>query len=211
MGSPFERSVSFTLTYEPSDARLRHAFSSVHPAIRYTQESIEMRVTDRRVGRQAVMFGALKAACDRSLGFTHKLEWLGPLFVRVTLGLVFVASGWGKLHSLDDVTRYFGSLGIPAPHAQAVFVATVELVGGLFLLLGLGTRIVAVFLIGVMAIALWTAKLPEVHGVVELAGTIELAYLAAFVWLALAGAGTASLDHLLGDRRRQLHPVGNAA
>lgn len=148
------------------------------------------------------MVGALKAACDRSLGLTHKLEWLGPLFVRLALGLVFVTSGWGKLHSLDDVTRYFGSLGIPAPHAQAVFVSTVELVGGLLLILGLGTRIAALFLIGVMAVAIWTAKLPEVHGVVEVAGTIELAYLAAFVWLVVAGAGAASVDHLLGDRRR---------
>lgn len=158
--------------------------------------------------RQTVMFGALKAACDRSLGFTHKLEWLGPLFVRVALGLVFVASGSGKLHNLDNVTQYFGSLGIPAPHAQAVFVSTVELVGGLLLLLGLGTRIAALLLIGVMAVAIWTAKLPEVHGLVELAGTIEIAYLAAFAWLALAGAGTASMDHWLAHRRRHPHAIG---
>ena len=157
------------------------------------------------------MLGAFKAACDRALGFIHRLEWLGPLLVRVALGLVFVASGWGKLHNLDDVTQYFGSLGIPAPHAQAVFVSSVELVGGVLLLLGLGTRIAALFLIGVMGVALWTAKLPEVHGVVELAGTIELAYLAAFVWLALAGAGAASLDHLLGHRRQPSHPVGHVA
>ncbi len=156
-------------------------------------------------------FATLKTACDRSLGLTHKMEWLGPLFVRVALGLVFVTSGWGKLRSLDSVTEYFGSLGIIAPHAQAVFVSTVELVGGLALIIGLGTRIAALLLIGVMAVAIWTAKLPEVHGVAELAATIEIAYLAAFAWLALAGAGAASVDHWLGHRRRQSHEVGNAA
>ncbi len=147
------------------------------------------------------MLGALKVAYDRSLSVTHKVEWLGPLFVRVALGIVFVASGWGKLHSLDDVTQYFGSLGIPAPHAQAVFVSTVELLGGLAVLVGLGTRIAALFLIGVMAVAILTAKLPEVHGIAELAGTVEIAYLAAFTWLALAGAGAASVDHWLARRR----------
>jgi len=156
------------------------------------------------------MFGALPAACDRTLALLDKLEWLGPLVVRVALGLVFVASGWGKLHHLDDVTQYFASLGIPAAHAQAVFVATVELLGGLFLFVGMGTRIASLFLIGVMVVAIWTAKLPEVHGVLELAGTIELAYLAAFVWLVVAGAGKVSVDHMLDHRRRQRSPVGNA-
>lgn len=147
------------------------------------------------------MYGTLKVMCDRALGMSHKLEWLGPLFVRVALGLVFVASGWGKLHNLDEVSAYFGSLGIPAAHAQAVFVSTVELVGGLALIAGAGTRIAALLLVGVMTVAIWTAKLPEVHGLVELAGTLELAYLVAFAWLALAGGGAASVDHWLTRRR----------
>lgn len=147
------------------------------------------------------MLGALHTTVGRTLGFSRKLEWLGPLLVRLAVGLVFAASGWGKLHHLDDVSQYFGSLGIPAPHAQAVFVSTVELVGGVLLLLGLGTRIAALFLVGVMAVAIWTAKLPEIHGIVELARTIELAYLASFVWLVVAGGGAASVDHVLGKRR----------
>jgi uncharacterized membrane protein YphA (DoxX/SURF4 family) len=32
---------------------------------------------------------------------------------------VFVLSGWRKLHNLDQVIEYFGSLGIPKPTAGA--------------------------------------------------------------------------------------------
>jgi putative oxidoreductase len=140
------------------------------------------------------MLVAIKARALRRL---HSVEWLGPLLVRLTIGVVFVASGWGKVHHLGAVTRFFDSLGIPAPGVQAAFVASIELVGGILLLVGLGTRIAALLLIGVMAVALWTAKLPELHGIVDLAGTVELAYLVAFVWIVVAGPGRASLDHLL--------------
>jgi len=126
-----------------------------------------------------------------------KLAWIGPLLVRVTLGIVFVSTGWGKLHDLGGVADYFASLGIPAPGAQALVVATIEFVGGMCLLAGLGTRVAAALLVGVMAVAIVTAKLPEVHSLVELAGTIELAYLVMFAWLAVAGGGAASLDNLI--------------
>ncbi len=45
---------------------------------------------------------------DRVIHLLRKIEWAGPLLVRLTLGLVFVTSGWGKLHSLDKVTEFFG-------------------------------------------------------------------------------------------------------
>lgn len=156
------------------------------------------------------MLAPLKTACDRALSLVHRFDWIGPLLVRLTLGLVFVMTGWGKLHSLDNVTQFFESLHIPAPHANAVFVSSVELVGGTLLIVGLATRIAAMFLVGVMAVAILTAKLPELHGLVDLANTMEFAYLAAFVWLLFAGAGKASVDHLL-SRARPEASVGATA
>lgn len=143
------------------------------------------------------MLAPLKTACDRALSLLRRLDWVGPLLVRLTLGLVFIVTGWGKLHSLDNVTQFFESLHIPGPHANAVFVSSVELVGGLLLIIGLGTRVAAMFLVGVMAIAILTAKLPELHGIVDLVNTVEFAYLASFVWLLFAGSGKASVDHVL--------------
>ena len=71
------------------------------------------------------------------------LTWLAPLFARITVGWVFLWSGWGKLNNLSTVTDNFVGWGIPAPHLLAPFVSGVEFFGGLFLLLGLLTRISA--------------------------------------------------------------------
>jgi len=141
-----------------------------------------------------------------------KLNWIGPLLVRLIVGGAFVLTGWGKLHGLDGVTEFFTELGIPLPHANAVFVTTVEFVGGLMLIAGLGTRIAAALLIGTMTVALATAIVPRAESLADLFATIELTYLGIFAWLAVHGAGKASLDHLLLSRRgHAVHAVGEAA
>lgn len=144
------------------------------------------------------MFAPIQSACDRMLSMLRTIDWVGPLIVRLVLGVAFATTGWGKLQDLNTVGGFFESLGIPAPHAAAMIVSSIELVGGVMLLLGLGTRVAALLLAGVMAVAIWTAKLPELHGIVDLAGTIELAYLASFVWVVVSGGGAASVDRLLG-------------
>jgi putative oxidoreductase len=143
------------------------------------------------------MFALVKTVSRNAVRTLDKIAWSGPLIVRLTVGLVFVVSGWGKLHHLEQVTGFFTELGIPAPGAQAAFVSTVELVGGLLIITGLATRIASALLIGVMAVAIWTAKWPEIHDVADLANTIEMAYLAIFVWLLVSGGGALSLDRLL--------------
>ena len=145
-------------------------------------------------------FRHLHPLWDRVLRTLAKLAWIGPLLVRLTLGLAFAHNGWGKLHSLDDITQFFESLHIPAPGVQAAMVSTIEFAGGLLLIAGLGTRIVSALLVGVMTVAILTAKLPELHGIFELANTIELTYLVMFVWLILNGAGLVSLDHVIARR-----------
>ncbi len=71
------------------------------------------------------------------------LTWLAPLFARITVGWVFLWSGWGKLHALPQITDNFVSWGVPFPHLLTPFVSGVEFFGGLFLLVGLLTRISA--------------------------------------------------------------------
>ena len=157
------------------------------------------------------MLAQIHSLSDRALGLIRKVTWTGPLLVRLTLGLVFVTTGWGKLHHLEDITQFFASLNIPAPGIQATFVSGLEFGGGLLLIAGLGTRIISALLIGVMAVAIWTAKLPELHGVIDLANTIEFTYLAMFVWLVVSGPGAASLDHLLTRRGTAEPRMGMAA
>jgi putative oxidoreductase len=63
------------------------------------------------------------------------------LFVRLYWGWQLAQSGWGKLHHLSNVAEFFGTLGLPMPAQMAVFIACVEFFGGIFLGLGLFSRI----------------------------------------------------------------------
>jgi len=127
------------------------------------------------------------------------LMWLGPLFARLTVGWVFLWSGWGKLQNLPQITENFVSWGIPFPKLLTPFVSGVEFVGGLFLLAGLLTRISAGALAVTMIVAIRSAKWDQVDSLESLLGFDETAYLAIFLWLAIAGAGPLSLDRLISN------------
>ena len=129
--------------------------------------------------------------------------WLPPLFARLVVGWVFMWSGWAKLNALPLVTENFISWGIPFPHIMTPFVSGVEFIGGLLLLLGLFTRIAAVPLVIVMIVATISAKWGDVDSLATLLGFEEIAYMALFGWLAVAGPGPISLDRLLQDWRAQ--------
>lgn len=122
------------------------------------------------------------------------LTWLAPLFARLTVGYVFLLSGWGKLHNLAQVTENFIGWGVPHPRLLTPFVSGVEFLGGLFLLLGLLTRISAGALGIVMIVAIRAAKWADVDSLETLLGFDEFEYLALFLWLAIAGPGIVSVD-----------------
>lgn len=131
------------------------------------------------------------------------IAWLGPLLARVTVGWVFLWSGWGKLGALPLVIENFRGWGIPSPELLAPFVSGVEFVGGILLVIGLFTRIAAVPLAITMIVAIKSVLWDQVGSLVDLLGLSEFAYLAIFVWLALAGAGAVSLDRLLTGMSRR--------
>ena len=143
----------------------------------------------------------LNRIIEQSHRMRERIAWLGPLLVRLVVGWTFATTGWGKLHHLDQVTQFFTQLGIPAAGFQAHLVGTVEFVGGVLILLGALTRWAALPLAVVMVVAIATAKWSSLHGFTDLVGTEEATYLAVFVWLAVAGAGPASIDHLWTRRR----------
>jgi putative oxidoreductase len=125
------------------------------------------------------------------------LTWLAPLFARITVGWVFMLSGWGKLHNLPQVTENFIGWHIPFPHFFTPLTSGIEFFGGLFLLFGLLTRISAGALGVTMIVAIKSAKWGDVDSLETLLGFDEFEYLALFLWLAIAGPGAVSLDHLL--------------
>jgi putative oxidoreductase len=142
-----------------------------------------------------------KVIVDLLIGWPERVAayfaWLAPLVARVTVGWVFLWSGWGKLNNLPVVIENFVGWGIPFPKILAPFVSGVEFIGGILPLLGLFTRIAAVPLMIVMIVAIISAKWDEVDSIETLLGFDETAYLALFLWLAVAGPGLISVDSLL--------------
>ena len=127
--------------------------------------------------------------------------WAGPLVARVIVGYVFMLSGWGKLNNLPRMIQNFTEWGIPFPEILTPVVSGIECFGGLFLILGLFTRLSGGALAVVMLVAIKSAKSDQIDSLETLLGFEESTYFAVFTWLAIAGAGKASLDFLLQRRR----------
>ena len=128
------------------------------------------------------------------------LRWLPPTVARLTVGWVFLQSGWGKLQNLPKVVAFFTELGIPAPQFQAPLAATAEFACGALLLAGLFTRVATLPLIATMVVAILTAKKADIHELSDLFGMAEYLYIALLLWLGAYGAGPISLDAVFARR-----------
>jgi putative oxidoreductase len=83
---------------------------------------------------------------DQFFGLVSYLQTPFLLLVRLYWGWQLAQSGWGKLHHLSNVGEYFATLGLPMPAQMAVFIACVEFFGGIFLALGLFSRMTGLVL-----------------------------------------------------------------
>ena len=123
---------------------------------------------------------------------------VGTAFLRVILGLTFFIHGLAKFQGgISGTAAYFESLGILGFLAYAV--AFIELIGGIMLILGFGTRIVSVLLAVIMLGAIFKAKLSlGFLGDGQMAGyELELVLLAISIFLAIANSSRFSLDNKL--------------
>jgi putative oxidoreductase len=79
----------------------------------------------------------------------------GAFVLRITLGVAFIAHALLKLlvFTLPGTAQFFGSIGLPPFLGYVVFAA--ELLGGVLLVLGVGTRYVAAALVPIMLGATW--------------------------------------------------------
>jgi putative oxidoreductase len=135
------------------------------------------------------------------------------LAVRLYWGWQFAQTGWGKLQHLAKVTDFFASLGIPAPGFNAVAVSGMEFVGGILLLLGLGSRFVGLILAFDMVVAYITADRAALFSIFSDPGKFyaddAYTFLFASVLILIFGPGKLSLDALAQQRFR--FPIGYGA
>jgi putative oxidoreductase len=146
---------------------------------------------------------SVKNAIERITTIRDKVAFIGPTLARITVGSVFIGTGWGKLNNIAQTVEYFTSLHIPAAGFQARLAAGTEFFGGILVLLGLGARLASLPLAFTMVVAILTAKRAELDGLTTLLGFEEWSYLVFFVWIALAGPGPLSLDALIARRRQR--------
>ena len=123
------------------------------------------------------------------------------LFVRLYWGWQFVEDGWGKLHNLPKVIEYFGSLGLPAPGPTAYFVSILELIGGVLLALGLGSRLIAFLLTANMTVAYITGDREALLSIFsdpdKFIAAAPFSYLMASLIVLIFGPGRYALDYLV--------------
>jgi putative oxidoreductase len=81
------------------------------------------------------------------------------LLLRLMAGGVFFWEGLLKFVYVNQGVGRFTKLGIPFPHFTAAFIGYLEIFGGLLLLTGLMTRLIAVPFIGEMIVAVLSTKI----------------------------------------------------
>jgi putative oxidoreductase len=143
--------------------------------------------------------GLIRRLAALGLKITSSLQFLPPLLTRLVIGVGFYYTGKGKLGDLTKVTGFFTDLGIPFPHANAVFVSGLEFIGGICLVLGLGTRVFAALLSCSMVVALLTAD-KEAFGTKfpsDITDVTSFTFLLFLIWLVFYGPGAASIDYFV--------------
>ena len=155
-----------------------------------------------------------------------QISWLlhppidGPratVLIRVMAGTVFLWEGIMKFVFANQGVGRFTKLGFPAPHFTATADAWLEIIGGILIISGLLTRVIAIPFIIEMLVAMASTKIPMYLGTSPLPLPpvppqvgfwavlheirSEYAQLASCAFLFLAGPGPWSVDAILLRRR----------
>jgi putative oxidoreductase len=126
------------------------------------------------------------------------------LAVRLYWGWQFMQTGWGKLNDINKVVGLFTDLGIPAPALNGWFVSALELGGGFLLVLGLGSRLIALALAIDMIVAYITADREALFAFLsapdKFSAAAPFTFLIASLIVLVFGPGKAAIDTFLTGR-----------
>lgn len=126
------------------------------------------------------------------------------LIVRVYWGWQFAQTGWGKLQDINKVIHFFNNLGIPAPDFNARFISGLEYFGGILLILGLASRLIALPLVIDMIVAFIVADRDALMQVIsdpdKFYAASSYTFLFASLIVLIFGPGKFSVDALLARR-----------
>jgi len=163
----------------------------------------------------------IRTASALALKLLGHVDFVPGVLTRLVVGFAFFDSGSGKLANMENTVNFFADLGLPFPELNAAFVARLECYGGILLLAGALTRIVALLLSCTMIVAILTADRQTFVDAFTRTGEIGLSDVAPFVlgvllsWLVVKGPGALSVDAVLkralglgGPARKKDAPSG---
>ena len=135
----------------------------------------------------------------------HRTAPYAALVLRVSLGVMYIAHSLVLKHfmyTLPGTAQFFASIGLPAALAYLTFWG--ELVGGVALVAGIGTRIVALGLIPILLGATWVhAGNGWVFSAANGGWEYPVFLIAASVVAALLGDGRYAASNLFNTRKLQ--------
>jgi putative oxidoreductase len=147
------------------------------------------------------LFVRLRQLYQRFFGVIDYLRSPFLLAVRLYWGWQLIESGWGKLHNLEKVTEFFTSLNLPMPAQMAVLISCLELFGGIFLAIGLLSRLTALALTVNMIMAYVTADREALQSIFsdpdKFYAAAPYTFLIASLIILIFGPGKICLDALL--------------
>jgi putative oxidoreductase len=135
--------------------------------------------------------------------------------LRLIVGLGFMQHGYAKLaRGPEDFINVLHAIGVPAPSLLGWATMLVEIIGGLFILIGAFVPLAAMPMIIVLAVAIMTVHLPNGFSSIKLQSfdasgahfgqpgyETDLLYVAGLIALCLGGAGPVSVDRHLNRLR----------
>ncbi len=129
--------------------------------------------------------------------YADKLSMLAPAILRVMVGITFFFNGLPKIENISGNVQFLSSLGIPVPQFFGILVAVMETVGGILLILGIGTRWLGLYFAGEMLVSTLLVK-SKVGFIAPRGGgagaELDLLLLASALTLFILGSGPLSVE-----------------
>jgi putative oxidoreductase len=136
---------------------------------------------------------------DKYAALLDKLKDLPPLIFRLILAKAFYGPAMKKITDFDGTAAWFERLEIPFPLFNAYLAGITEFMAIWLMILGLGTRIIALPMIITLLVAVYTVHTGDGYNGMK----IQLFYMAMCFFLMVYGPGRISADYLIKGRRKK--------
>jgi putative oxidoreductase len=130
----------------------------------------------------------------------RSLAGFAPTVLRVVLGAVYIAHGWSKVQTgPENFAGYLTTLNVPLPVVMAWVVTILEVAGGVLLIVGAFTRIVALLFVLEMIGTTLLVKVDLGFIAEQTAGAeLDLAMMAGALAILFLGPGKLAIDNGIG-------------